>query len=154
MSENGEVLLRGMVTLRHFSHAKPARLWKTCVMCVLFDRWFSCFGHPSQKWFLGAGFLGAPPRSLKMSVIRLSTTHIPTSVFCWSAILWLEHFRYCSGFQRFPEGPRNRFVDGLNSHIQSSSTSTSRSPKGPLAPRETSHGMPVELAHSRARSDG
>jgi len=36
MSEKGEVLLRGVLTLRFVSHAQPARLWKTC-----FNRYFA-----------------------------------------------------------------------------------------------------------------
>ena len=44
----------------------------------------------------------------------------------WSAIIWLEHLALIvgyrsvptslfSGFQKFPEGQRNRFIDALNS---------------------------------------
>jgi len=60
-SEKGEVLLRGVLTLRLVSHAQPARRWKT----VFSQMTCSWFGNPSTKWFLGAGFLGAPPLSLK-----------------------------------------------------------------------------------------
>jgi len=35
LSENGEVLLRGMLTLRFASHAQPARLWKTVFLHIL-----------------------------------------------------------------------------------------------------------------------
>jgi len=56
-SEKGEALLRGVLTLRFVSHAQPARLWKAgCLQIIC-----SWFGNPPQKWFLGAGFLGAPP---------------------------------------------------------------------------------------------
>ena len=59
--EKGEVLLRGVLTLRFASHAQPARLWIIVVLQMI----CSWFGNPPQKWFLGARFLGAPPLFLK-----------------------------------------------------------------------------------------
>ena len=62
VSEEGEALLRGVLTLRFVSHAQSARHWKA----VLLQINLSCFGNPPHKWFLGARFLGAPPLFLKV----------------------------------------------------------------------------------------
>ena len=53
-SERGEVLLRGIGTLRHFFPQDASVQWQPDGVTI----------HP-RKWFLGAGFLGAPPVSLK-----------------------------------------------------------------------------------------
>ena len=56
-AENGEVLLRGFRTLRC--------LFSTERICAVASWWFD---NPHQKWFLGGGFLGAPPISLKKAM--------------------------------------------------------------------------------------
>ena len=52
-----------------FAHTQPARLCKTCFFCQIIRSWF---GSPPQKWFLGAGFLGAPPLSPSEARVRIS----------------------------------------------------------------------------------
>ena len=67
-SEKGEVLLRGVLTLRFVSHAQPARLWKAgCLQIIC-----SWFGNPPKRCFLGAGLLGAPPLFLEHTYKYLS----------------------------------------------------------------------------------
>ena len=59
LSEKGEVLLRGVGTLRYLFHPMPSAL-----------RQPGGFAIHAKKWFLGAGFLGAPPISLKSRTRR------------------------------------------------------------------------------------
>ena len=60
MSEKGEVLLRGVGTLRYFFLPNSSLQWQPDGLAI-----------PIKKLLLGAGFLGAPPISLSMR--------------CWSA---------------------------------------------------------------------
>ena len=57
MSEKGEVLLRGVGTLRSF-----------CPPSASVQRQPDGSTIQPNKWFLGAGFLGAPPISLSMAL--------------------------------------------------------------------------------------
>ena len=52
-SEKGEVLLRGVGALRYFFPPNAAVQWQPDGLTIR-----------AEKWFLGAGFLGAPPASL------------------------------------------------------------------------------------------
>ena len=63
-SEKGEALLTGVLTPRCVSHVQPARLWEAGRLQIV----CSWFGNPLKKLFLGAGFLGAPPHFLKLSI--------------------------------------------------------------------------------------
>ena len=53
MSEKGEVLLRGVGTLRYIFPPDASVQWQPDGLKI-----------PTKKWFLAAGFLGAPPISL------------------------------------------------------------------------------------------
>ena len=53
-SEKGEVLLRGVGTLRYLSPADASAQWQPDGLTIR-----------TNKWLLGAGFLGAPPISLR-----------------------------------------------------------------------------------------
>ena len=55
MSEKGEVLLRGVGTLRYVFPPNASLQWQPGGLTIL-----------TKQWFLGAGFLGAPPISLIM----------------------------------------------------------------------------------------
>ena len=52
-SETGEVLLRVVGTLRYVFPSNASVQWQPDGLAI-----------PTKKWFLGAGFLGAPPISL------------------------------------------------------------------------------------------
>ena len=65
-SEKGEVLLRGVGTLRYFVSANASVQWQPNGLTI----------H-AKKWFLGAGFLGAPPISLSMVAQRALRDQLP-----------------------------------------------------------------------------
>ena len=63
-SEKGEVLLRGVCTLRYSVPQSASVQWQPDGSTIR-----------TNKWFLGAGFLGAPPISLNTAVHRAIPYH-------------------------------------------------------------------------------
>ena len=59
-SEKGEVLPRGFGSLRYLLILSESSA-RQAPICAVAAWWFD---NPHQKWFLGAGFLGAPPNAL------------------------------------------------------------------------------------------
>ena len=83
LSEKEEVLLRGVGTLRRVSpHASGQ--WQPDGLTIY-----------TKKWFLGAGFLGAPPMSLTLSLplqspplgLWFPCSRLTASAECWNRTL-------------------------------------------------------------------
>ena len=58
VSEKGEVLLRGVGAVRYIRAANASVRWQPDGLAIR-----------AEKWFLGAGFLGAPPTSLTRNYV-------------------------------------------------------------------------------------